>query len=781
MSKTSRCNVSWRVSVAAGALILLGPTPGMAPAAAPQISNVTLRGLQRGAITTLTIEGSDLLPDPRLLLAVPIASQAIKEAATPKRVDIEVTLSPNISSGIYQLRLANTKGVSNPALISIDDLEQPRFGPQIARLPAALHGNLPTSETLNTSFTGRKGQRIVLDLEARRLGAAIDPVVELYDSRQVQLAYSQGHAILAGDARLEVVLPADGKYTIELRDILYRAGKPNHFRLKVGELYYGDRIFPLGGQRGTETSFDLIGMIPPAARQIRVDLHGALADIPVPLPPIQGLTGMAPRIVVDDFPEVMEVEPPAGKLQEVTVPAVINGRIGKPGEEDRYRLLVKPGRKLRFDVLASGAGSPLDGVLFLRNESGAQLAMSDDRPNTTDPGLDFTVPSGSTSLVVALTDLLGRGGNDYIYRLAITPADRPDFSLTMFEDRQVIPEGGTAVFRIRASRAGYQGAIRLSLPDLPEGVIASGNEIPAGATDTLVSLSASSGVRPAQLVTRIVGASDDPKKPIQRLAMLPVTALTELQPWLRSEFAVAVTEPGPVQIAWGTGEAPLPIGTRHPVRVKVARGTGVSGPIRLSLLTNQNVPKTADGKQDDVKRALRIDGTPMIAADQVNGEAPILVPPDLPAGTYDLAVRAELLSTDSKSVLATAITPSRRLQALRPFTLQLAGPGLIEAKSGSGVTGKLRGKVIRASGFTSPVTVTLAGLPAGLTAPTAIVPGDKSEFELSVAFPEDTKLGALLNIKLSATSQIAPQQIVKAAEIPVSIQLVQGSAPPTVR
>jgi hypothetical protein len=430
--------------------------------------------------------------------------------------------------------------------------------------------------------------------------------------------------------------------------------------------------------------------------------------------------------------------------------------------------------KLRFDVVASGAGSPLDGVLFLRNDSGAQLATSDDRPNTIDPGLDFTVPSGVTSLVVALTDLLGRGGNDYIYRLAVIPADRPDFSLAMFEDRQLIPAGGTAVLRIRANRAGYDGPIKLSLPELPEGVAAAANEIPAGATDTLLSLNAPSGMKPSQVVTRIIGASDDPKKPIQRLAMLPATPITELQPWLRSELAVAVTESGPVHIAWEGSAAPLPIGNRHPLQVKVARGTGTSGPIRLSLLTSQIVPKTTDGKQEDVKRALRLDGTAMIAADKGSGEAPILVPADLPASTYDLAIRAELLSADAKSVLATAVTPSRRLQAHRPFTLQLAGPSVIETKSGSGLTGKLRGKVNRASGFTSPVTVTLAGLPAGVTAPTAMVAGDKTDFELSVAFPDDTKLSALLKIKLSATSQIGPQQLLKADEVPVTIQLVQG-------
>src|SRR5207253_446695 len=148
------------------------------------------------------------LPEPRLLLSVPVTSQTLKKGATPRRVEMDLVLASSVSPGIYHIRLANRKGVSNPAAIGIDDLEQLPFAPCVTKLPAALHGNLPSSETLKTAFEGKKGQRVVLDFEARRLGAAIDPVVELYDPRQVQLAYSQGHAFLGGDARLEAVLPA---------------------------------------------------------------------------------------------------------------------------------------------------------------------------------------------------------------------------------------------------------------------------------------------------------------------------------------------------------------------------------------------------------------------------------------------------------------------------------------------------------------------------------------------------------------------------------------------
>jgi hypothetical protein len=711
-----------------------------------------------------------LLPEPHLLLPVPIASETVKPGATPQRVAIEVTLSDTVSPGLYPLRLANPKGVSNRIVIGIDDLAQVPFAPDIAQLPAALHGNLSGSATLKTSFSGKKGQRIVLDLEARRLGAMIDPVVEMYDPRHVQLAYSEGQAFLGGDARIETVLPAEGMYTIEIHDILYRAGSSNPFRLKIGPLYYADRVFPLGGQRGSETSFELIGRVPPAARRMKIDLHSPLLDFPVPLPPIPGLSGTAPHILLDELPEIQQSQPADGNLQEIAVPAVINGRLRKLGEEDRYRLRVAPGMKLRFEVLANRAGSPLDGVLVVRNDHGAQLARSDDRPDTIDPGLDFTVPDRVTALVVGLADLQGRGGAAYIYRLAVTPADRPDFSLTLFEDRQLIPQGGSAVLRIRATRTAYQGPIKLALPGLPSEITVSGDDIPAGATDTLLSLSAAAHVRPEQVLTRIIGSSDDAKTPIRRPALLPETPITALHPWLRSDLAIAVTELGPVQVAWQNSDTPLAIGIPYPAQIHVMRAKGIAGPVRLSLLTSQVVPKTSDGKQDDTNRALRIEDNSLIAADQTSSEASIHIPADLPLGDYDLAIRAELLSPDGKDVLGTAVTPSRRLPARRPFALQLPGPAVLSVKSGSTLTGKLKGRLIRESGFTGPVTVTFTGLPDGVSAPSVTVAEGQSDFELPLTLSTGTKLEALLGIRVAATSAVGPQRILKAKEVPLSLQ-----------
>jgi hypothetical protein len=766
-----------RLCLVLGVLSFCWASAGSATAA-PEITNLSLHGLQTGATTTLTIDGSDLLPNPRVVLPLATTAQVVKAGATPNRVQIAVTLPAGVSPGMAPLRVANSKGISSPVLIGIDDLPQIPFAAQVSAPPAALNGNLPESDTLQTTFPGRKGQRIVIDIEARRLGSVIDPVIDLYDARRVQLAWSQGQSALGGDARLEAILPADGTYTVDLHDILYRAGSPNHFRLKIGTLSYADLVFPLGGRYGTETTFEPVGSEFPPGTQVKVDLRKAVGDLPLPLPARPGVIGPAPRIFVSEFPEILKATPAAGKLQEVTVPAIINGRLDKPQEEDRYRLLVKPGMRLRFDVLANRAGSPLDGTLTIQNEAGATLAESDDRDDTIDPGLEFTVPARVNALVVTLKDVEGRGGPKFVYRLSVTPADHPDFRLEVFQDRHALPQGDVAVVRVRAERFSYSGPIKLSVVGLPADVVKLGDVIPAGATDTLLSLLAPAGPSPSQGLFHIVGASTDPKITQQQTALMPLSTPTQRQPWLRSVLGFALTDASPIRVAWEKSDPLFAVGSSYPVRVQLTRAAGATGSVRLSLLTSQVVPRTPDGMREDLNRALRFEGSPMIAANQKTGGANVIVPGDLPLLPYDLAIQAELLAADGRTVLATAVTPSRRLQASQPFTLQLTSPATVQAKSGSGPTGKLTGKVVRAGGFNKAVTVSLTGLPPELPAPMVMVPGDRNDFELPVAFPYETKLGPLPNVKLVASSSISSQRTFTSNEFAVAVQVVKGEPPP---
>ena len=199
-----------------------------------------------------------------------MAAERVKKGATGKRIEVEITLPADISPCRAAFRIANSHGVSNPVYIGLDELNQLPFGPEIAEMPVALHGNLSGDTKLQTHFQGKKGQHLVIEIEARRLGANFDPVITLLDPRKIQAAWAQGRTALGGDARLETVLKADGTYTIELHDVLYRAGSPNQFRLKVGDLHYADLAFPLGMERGKEGQFELIGNIPAEKAHVRL-------------------------------------------------------------------------------------------------------------------------------------------------------------------------------------------------------------------------------------------------------------------------------------------------------------------------------------------------------------------------------------------------------------------------------------------------------------------------------------------------------------------------------
>src|SRR5205085_430105 len=137
---------------------------------------------------------------------------------------------------------------------------------------------------------------------------------------------------------------------------------------------------------------------------------------------------------------------------------------------------------------------------------------------------------------------------------------------------------------------------------------------------------------------------------LQRPALLAASPIASGQPWLRGEVGIAITDAAPLQVVWDTSEPSLAIGSSYPAKVKVTRAAGIKGPVRLSALTSQLIPRTPDGRMDDNNRALRLVMPVVIPAEQSAGVASILVPGDLPALSYDLAIQADLLGSDGRTV-----------------------------------------------------------------------------------------------------------------------------------
>ena len=662
---TNRTSVVSRITLSI-LLLVLWTTSQSSIAAPPQITNLSVRGLQIGATTIMTIEGSELLASPSIVLPFEVTQKMTDSPAQNNNVQIAVTVGESVQPGIYPMRVVNSKGISNAVQIGVDSLKQNPFVGKLESLPVALHGNLTGGQILKTGFTAQKAQRIVVDVEAKRIGSQLKPVARLYDARGTQVAWSPPTSAIGGDARFQLNCPSDGTYSIELHDILYRGAAPGFFRLKVGDLKCADMAFPIGVFRGATSEVRLLPNDMFAAGPFTFE---AATNLPVDhfAPPLatNAFTGPRPAVLLVDHDEISEVTS-SGDLQVISAaPIGINGFIMEPGEEDKYLLATKPGSKLRFDVLANRIGSRLDGLLILRGEQGNELARNDDRPGTSDPGMDFNVPANVEKLIVSIQDVAKRGGEDFVYHIGVSDLGQPDFKLSVDTDRVNIPSGGSQVIQVNLERTAFDGPIQLSVAGLPANVQVAGNAIAAGSTIGLVTLSTQPGQSAAGLMT-ILGESDDGLKHVAQI----------VQPNSRPMFAecelgFGVAEQTPISIHWGefTEAEQLIVGSSRKLPILLNRKEGVIGPLRVRLLTTQVTPKKKikkDNKEqtvDDVERTLRIEDAEF-GLETTEPSVTLIIPTDLPQRGWTLVLVAELLSEDKKQVLASAYTQAKVFPAV---------------------------------------------------------------------------------------------------------------------
>jgi hypothetical protein len=751
-------------------------TPAGLAAGEPAIRNLDVRGLQIGGTTTLVVDGDGLGTAPRLLLPF-TATQKLKPGATATRATFEVTLNAGVQPGYYNLWLAANGGVSLPVVIGVDRLPQRALAAKVDALPAALHGAVSGSTVVSTKFTGKAKQQVRIEVEARRLGSGLRPVVHLYDAKRKQIAWAWGKPALRGDARLEAALPADGTYTLSVHDTEYASPFPGFFRLKIGQWSGADQVFPPVVGKDTKT-VELLG---PAA-PVRVDVPAARSTRVLPLAwPAKG-TWSGPRPFVLTSPHAEVVAKGDGKVQDLPAGAVgVSGRLLKPDAEDRFRVPVKPGSKVRLEVFAERLGSPLDVTLVVRNEKGGELARVEDGPGSLDPVLDFTVPALVKSIVVAVQDADGRGGARGVYRLTVSDAQasagKPDFRLVTPIQRITLPVGGRMVIPVFIQRRGYRGSVELSAKGLPAGMKLEGTRIPAGADGALVTVHRGSAKGDPVITTWRGRAEDGTERSIQ----VQGHSMQQLQPWLATELALALTRAraSDFQVDWRAlpASAGLLEGRKLVLPVKLTR-PATNTLVRLRLRTSQ-LPPLING-QPNLGLMLREERPVELPMKIVEGALTVIVPADLPGDAYDVAVRADLLALDRRTVLATAFTPVRRLAVRPQLVVRLAGAARIEAQlnARAATTVEIKGKVERREGLAGDVLLTLTGLPPGVGVAPVTVKAGATDFALKVALPPNLPAGEVKGLQLAGSAVPDPKQpAIRIRSKAVALTLAVKAAP----
>lgn len=564
---------------------------------APVIHEIHPHGAQKGTVVELSLRGDGLTASTKLQSSIPgIISRLVTKTAGELAVLVEV--AKDARPGLYPLRVVNEDGMSNVMLFAVGmfpeveekEMEQPQPGngrletAEAVPVPVVVNGTLTAADIDVYSFHATAGEKLVFEVEARRAGSAIDPHLEVLDSSGKLLAQNDDAAGLGLDSRVEVKFARSGSYRVRVRDSRYSDQVQNFYRLKIGAYAFADGIFPLGGRRGTAVEISFVGGNLKAPVKFSQKLDGPQLFQQVALP---GSAALPVVFAVGDKPEEMERDGVTALKPDV----IMNGRISKPGEIDRYTLAVKPGEQWVLELTAAALGtSQLDGILTVFDAQGKKLFSRDDIA-TADPTLPFTVPAGVQEIAVAVEDVLGRGGPSFGYRLEAR-RHSPDFVVEIVTPFVNVPMGGTAAVSVQIQRRGFDGPIHVTIPNLPPGFVVAGGHVPSEAAAqspfaegagfrgarTILTITAPADSSVRNLELQVLASAETPGGTIERYALgsgmlTPVRGdkqKVQTAQWLGMQLPMTLAKAVPVNLTVPVSSVRISQGFEYPLQYTAA-------------------------------------------------------------------------------------------------------------------------------------------------------------------------------------------------------------------
>lgn len=597
----------------------------------PALAWIYPAGGQRGATIEVTASGTSIVAQTVLVTGGGVTGKLV-DGSTPNKVKLALTIAADAEPGERELRILNTGGISNrfrffvgelPEITEIEPNNDKSTAQKLPSLPLVIDGQILESDRDCFRFSAKASETLVISVQARSLLPFIadavpgwfDPQLTVYDATGKQVAFADDDRSLP-DPVMFFRAPADGEYTLELRDIVYRGRGDFVYRLTMGALPYYTDVFPLGGQRGTSAAVEYRG----------VNLKETRGTVTIP--------GGAPRTMkvhglqfgASDYAAVREVElnDAFERAQRLAAPIVVDGRVAKAGVSHYFVLTAKKDDKLVLEVHARRLGTPLDSVLTLFDGKRNQVAENDDwndplsaiLAHNADSRLLYTFPAAG-DYYLRLRDIQGKGGEDYAYRLTVAPP-RPDFTLRISPDNPRMGQGDTAAITVAAIRQDdFSGEIKLAVEQLPGGYIASDALIPAGQNEgrlTITSpVSAPTGIlSPVVTGTATIGKDSVTRRAESAESLMQAFAYTHVLP--TSQLFLAVIP--------GTGytmSSNIPEGkvlevkpeSDTPILIKILRKDGIKAGVTITAVRLANNTISTKGvfvtpEKDEVEIVLNV-------------------------------------------------------------------------------------------------------------------------------------------------------------------------------
>ena len=471
-------------------------------AKAPDLKAVFPLGIARGQQIEAVVTGDSLASVNAAWFDCASLTGRVAHASA-KEAQVEIQVRPDAVPGFHVFYLLSPEGMSSPLslFVSADPVSDRKAGP-IAAFPAVLNGRLPKPGDLDEIvIEGRRDRP--LRFEAITNSGLLETAPGAFPKPAMKILRSEGSWL---DANEHPELPCDiesrsfefPRLTFiehELRRLICRFPSDGRYIVQIGGgggpgFSYALRITPASGP-GEQWIPRVL------AHSDRYDYNQLRFTRRLDDARLQMLTQRSTEHpAVTDLAKAGEQEPndDTAQAQPIRIPVLLEGRIGRPGDVDMYRLDAEAGQAVAFEietpVLPPPRFSPKVAVL---DGSGQEVASNiyrkidgdgDDWIKSLEPKTLFTFPARGV-YYIQVRDLTSRyGGEAYAYRLLIRPQiphigrvtiqrSGMGFQTRLEDHLNVVRGGALRIAVISEQEEGLACDLAVELANLPPGVHAS--------------------------------------------------------------------------------------------------------------------------------------------------------------------------------------------------------------------------------------------------------------------------------------------------------------------
>lgn len=468
-------------------VLVFGVTPHVCLSADPALSVILPRGVQRGTEQVLRFSGARLNDADGIFFYEPGFEVLEIKAADANNIDVKIRIAPDCALGEHTAQVRTKTGISDyrtffvGALPAVDEKEpNTDFAvPQQVPMNSTVVGTVENEDVDYFVVEAKKGDRLAVEVEGMRFGQTLfDPYIAILNDKRFELSAEDDSPLLKQDAATSIVVPEDGKYTIEMRDSGYGGDGNCRYRLHIGNFPRPTSVFPAGGKAGEAMEVTLIGdAMGPIAKPVTLPDDGT-AETLIFADDATGITPSGHVLRISPVPNALEVEPNNGfdnATPVATFPASFNGILQEPGDVDIYKFTATAGQVFEVECYGRRVRSPIDAVMNLYKANGEGITGNDDSRGP-DSYFRWQVPADG-EYAIRIADHLNRGGPEFVYRVEFQEV-KPSLSVGIprvarySQSRQQIyvPRGNRFGTIISAERINFGGELTIDGIELPPGV-----------------------------------------------------------------------------------------------------------------------------------------------------------------------------------------------------------------------------------------------------------------------------------------------------------------------